>query len=289
MSYAAAWRLKLAATHREADALHALDPERVLDREIGHLEQRLARSRRRLVDAQAHRAAHHQLGELLGGGLGGRQRRDDSSLPHHRDDVRHPADLAKLVRDEQDSFALAAQRPENPEEVVGLGGRQDGGRLVEDQDAGAPVQRLEDLDALALTHREIGHAGVGVDLQVVFAAQTLELGARPRQGRLEAKAALRAEDDVFEGGERLHEHEVLVDHADPGGERVLGAPNARGLTPYEDLAAVRLVVAVQDAHQGGLAGAVLTDDAVDRAGAHGERHVTVRVNVAEPLVDTPQL
>src|SRR4029453_7423545 len=77
--------------------------------------------------------------------------------------------------------------------------------------------------------------------------------------------------------------------ADPGSERVLGAPDGGGLAPHEDLAAVGLVVAVQDAHQGGLAGAVLADDAVDRTRAHRERHVTVGVNVAEPLVDPPEL
>src|SRR4030095_11683255 len=73
-----------------------------------------------------------------------------------------------------------------------------------------------------------------------------------------------------------------VHHAEPGSERVLGAPDGGGLAPHEDLAAVGLVVAVQDAHQGGLAGAVLADDAVDRTRAHRERHVTVGVNVAEP-------
>src|SRR5207249_9859599 len=44
-----------------------------------------------------------------------------------------------------------------------------------------------------------------------------------------------------------------------------------------------------DAHQGRLAGAVLADDAVDRARSHDERDVPVRVDVAKPLVDTPQL
>ena len=50
------------------------------------------------------------------------------------------------------------------------------------------------------------------------------------------------------------------------GLRMRGRPAA-----HEDLAPVGPVVAVEDAHQGGLAGAVLADDAVDRAGPDRQR------------------
>jgi len=43
------------------------------------------------------------------------------------------------------------------------------------------------------------------------------------------------------------------------------AADNRRPAAYEDLASVGLVVAVQDPHQGRLAGTVLADDAVDRA------------------------
>ena len=65
------------ASHREGHPLHARDTEGVLDHEIRDLEHGLARRARRLVHAEADRAAHHQLGELGGRRLGRGQRRDD--------------------------------------------------------------------------------------------------------------------------------------------------------------------------------------------------------------------
>ena len=218
----------LAPPHREADALDALDPERVLDHEVRHLEHRLARPGRRLVHAQAHLAADHQLGELLGRRLGRGQRRDDLALAHDGHDVGDLADLAQLVRDEHHGLALVPEGPQDAEEVVGLLGREDGGRLVEDQEVGAPVERLQDLHALALAHAEVGDARVGVDLEVVLAAQALELGAGARQPRPEPEAALDAEHDVLQDRERLHQHEVLVHHADPGARASWGLRMAAG-------------------------------------------------------------
>src|SRR3546814_11939782 len=57
----------------------------------------------------------------------------------------------------------------------------------------------------------------------------------------------------------------------------------------EDLAAVGLVEAVEDAHQRRLAGAVLADDAVDGSGLHRQADVAVRLHRAEGLADVAQL
>ena len=208
-------------------------------------------------------------------------------MTHHGDDVRGVADLAELVRDEEHRLALAAERGEDAEELVGVLGSQDRRRLVEDEQVGASVEGLEDLDALAMADAEIGDARVGVDLQVVLAAEPHELGARPAHPGAEQEAAFDAEHHVLEHREWLDEHEVLVHHADPGCERILRAPDDRRLAAHEDLAAVRLVVAVEDAHQGRLAGAVLAHDAVNRPGPDDERDVAVGVHRAEPLVDPP--
>src|SRR6185436_16123747 len=56
-----------------------------------------------------------------------------------------------------------------------------------------------------------------------------------------------------------------------------------------DLAAIGAVIAVEDVHQGRLAGAVLADDAVDRALGDAERHIPVGMNRTEPLVDADGL
>ncbi len=88
--------------------------------------------------------------------------------------------------------------------MVSLLRRQDGRRLVEDENVRAAVERLQDLDALAVSHAEIPDACVWVDLEVIVAAQARELGARSAHPGAEPEAALHTEHHVFEHRERLH-------------------------------------------------------------------------------------
>ena len=62
--------------------------------------------------------------------------------------------------------------------MIGLGRRQHAGRLVEDQDFGAAIERLQDLDALLQADRQFLDDRIGIDLQAVFALQPLQLRAR---------------------------------------------------------------------------------------------------------------
>ena len=63
--------------------------------------------------------------------------------------------------------------------MVGLGRRQHAGRLVEDQDLGAAIERLEDFDALLQADRQFLDDGVGIDLQPVFALEALAVRSAP--------------------------------------------------------------------------------------------------------------
>ena len=107
--------------------------------------------------------------------------------------------------------------------------------------------------------------------------------------RLQQRAALDAEHDVLQHRERLDQHEVLVHHADAGRDRRVGGVDGGLLAVDADRAGIGLVEAVEDRHQGRLAGAVLADDAVDRALGDGEVDVLVGVDRAEALVDADQL
>ncbi len=107
--------------------------------------------------------------------------------------------------------------------MVGLLRRQHGGRLVEDQDARAAVERLQDLDPLLQADRQVADERVGIDVEPVLARQARQLGAGRREAARQQRAALGAEHDVLEHGEVVDQHEVLVDHADAGGDRVARA------------------------------------------------------------------
>ena len=173
--------------------------------------------------------------------------------------------------------------------MVGLLRREDTGGLVQDQDVGAAEQGLEDLDPLLHAHRQLRDRGVEVDLQPVVALERLDLGPGAGDAALQGDATLGAQQQVLQDGERLDQHEMLVDHADAGLDRILRAANGPLLPVDQDLAAVGLVEAVEDVHQRRLAGAVLADDAVDRAGRDDEVDRPVGVDGAEPLVDAAQL
>ena len=279
----------LAGAHVEGDVVDHGDAARILDRQVLHRKLDRAGMGLALLDAQQHAAADHQLGELLDGGLRGLARRHHRALAHDRHVVGDRHDLAQLVGDQHDRLALLLELLEDAEQVVGLGRRQHAGRLVEDQDLGAAIERLENFDALLQADRQLLDDGVGIDFQPVFALEPLQLGARLGDARLEQRLALGAEDDVLQHREILDQHEMLVDHADAERDGVVGRVDRHRLAADADLAAVGLVEAVEDRHQRRLAGAVLADDAVDRAALDFEVDVAVGMDRAKALVDADQL
>ena len=111
---------------------------------------------------------------------------------------------------------------QDAEQVVGLGRRQHAGRLVEDQDVGAAVERLQDLDPLLQADRRARRRWRRDRPRARNRARAAAARARAcGDAAVEDDAALGAEHDVLEHGEGLDQHEVLVDHADAGGDRVL--------------------------------------------------------------------
>src|SRR5262249_30622384 len=100
---------------------------------------------------------------------------------------------------------------------------------------------------------------------------------------------LRTQDDVLQHGERGDEHEVLMHHADAELQRYAWVSDHRRPPLPEHLAGVGLIQAVQDAHQRGLAGAVLAHQSVDLPGADAQRDAVVGEDPGKPLGDLPEL
>ena len=117
-----------------------------------------------------------------------------------------------------------------------------------------------------------------------------QLPACARKVELERAERPRAEHDVLQHRQAFGEREVLVHHADAGLER--GLRRARRQRPqravragHADRALVGHVVAEQDVHQRGLAGAVLAEQREDLAAAQLEVDRLVGDERAEALVD----
>ena len=231
--------------------------------------------------------ADHQAGELVAVGVA-RSRRSPTRRPWRRTRTRSETAITSRSLWEMKTIERPSRHgeAERAEERLGLLRRQHGGRLVEDEDAGVAVERLQDLDPLALADGEVGDAGVGVDLEAEAARRGRAMRAR---GVAEAEAPERAgaEHDVLEHGEVVGEGEVLVHHADAGRER--GARLAGRERAAHDLDGARVgdVVAEEDVHQRRLAGAVLAEKRDDLALVQGEADAVVGERAAPKRLVMP--
>ena len=93
-------------------------------------------------------SADHQLGQVGFVGRAWDPLADDPAAPDHRDPIGDLEDLVELVADEDDRVPVGRQTAQDREDLLGLLWGEDGGRLVEDEDARLAVERLEDLDPL---------------------------------------------------------------------------------------------------------------------------------------------
>ena len=115
-------------------------------------------------------------------------------MAQHRDAVGDREHLAQLVGDEHDRLALIDEAADDAEELVDLTRREHGRRLVEDQDVGFAEERLQQLDALLLTDRQVLDPGVRIDEEPVLLAQSLMRVARGVEVEHRSAAQLVAED-----------------------------------------------------------------------------------------------
>ena len=143
-------------------------PRSSIDVDVLELQQRLAGRARLLLDAQHDVAADHHPRQRRLVGAGGLDRADRLAAPQHGDAVGDLEHLVQLVRDEDDRGPVVAQPAQHLGQLGGLLRGQDRGRLVEDEDARAAIQRAQDLHALLLADRDVGYARVGIDAQAML-------------------------------------------------------------------------------------------------------------------------
>ena len=175
-------------------------------------------ARRRLSDGGADR----KLGQFVGRGRARIEHRDGSPAAHHRDPVGERGHLAKLVGDQHDGGATGGERPHRGEKAHSLLVGEDRRRLVEDEDAGARQQHLDDLDPLLLRNRQLVDAAAGIDRKAELGGLGRDLSLDLAKTRCETPAPI-GEQHVFGDGERPHQLELLVHHSDAASHRIARA------------------------------------------------------------------
>ena len=167
-------------------------------------------------------------------GFRGVDRVDHAAVAQHRHPVADLHHLVQLVGDEDDRQPAIRQAAQQVQQLHGLLRREHGRRLVEDEQVRAVVHRLEDLDALLLAHGQVLDERVRVDLEAQLRAELTDaLGHLVHVAQHRPRLVL-AQDDVLRDGERGHEHEVLVHHADAVLDRVFGRVNRERLALVRD-------------------------------------------------------
>ena len=243
----------------------------------------------RLVDLEAHGTANHHLGQVL---LTDRLRitlADDPPGTQDVDPVRDREDFVQLVSDEDDGFAGVAQGSHDLEEVLDLLRCQDGGWFVEDEDVCRPEQNLEDLHALLQANGQVLDQRVRVDLQPVFLIDLADLSASGIEVKIvEPPGGLDAQHHVLGHGEDGNEHEVLVHHANAGGDGLSGALERDLLAVDQNRALVGVVEPAEHVHKGRLAGTVLTQQAQHLAAADGQVDLRIGDNRTKTLGNAAQ-
>jgi hypothetical protein len=278
-------RHDLAGAHLEGHVVEDTGAVQPLD-----LEDRGADVGRGLREQVAHLAADHQRDDLVDVGLGGGPGGDVLPVAHDRDRVAEREHLVEPVRDEHQGTALVTQAACDGEQPLDLDPAQRGGRLVHDQDPGVERDGLGDLDDLLVRDREAQRLAPRVDVHPEAGEESLRLGVH--RAAVDAPAGpeqLTAHEDVLGDREVGEERRLLVDHRDAGGLRLRGAREVGGLAVEQHLAGVQAVHAGHDLDQGGLAGAVLPDERVDRPALDDEGARPQREDRPEGLAHVPQL
>ena len=232
-----------------------------------------------VADHQPHQLALRQPGDLA--------RRDQAPVAHDGDAVGDGEDLLQAVRDVEDEQAARLQRADDAEELLLLGQRQHGGRLVEDEDAGvggerrAPARRS--WRSATLSVRDRARRGRGGCRSASASRRAPRAAPRAIDAGRAAPANSRPRKMLSATVSSRDRAELLVDDADAGGARVGGrregdrprpsrriAPALAGKTP------ARMFISVD------LPAPLAPTDGVDLAGFGGEVHMVERQHSGKP-------
>ena len=179
----------------------------------------------------------HQLGRAHIGGGGGVG--DDSAFSKDGDPVGDLEDLFQPMRNEDERLAALGQEPHHIKQPVDLVRRKRGGGLVEDDDFGVDRHRLQDLDHLPLTRREIAQRRAQRQMPALTELLEQGVGARGEltPGNPAGRAKLR-QVDIFEHAQIRRQARLLHHHRDAGADRLARRGEARRRAEEPNFAAI---------------------------------------------------
>ena len=209
-------------------------------------------------------------------------------MSQHGNAMRHANHFSEFVADENDGQTLRNHLREGVEQGFAFLRREHGGGLIQNQDARAAIQRLQNFHALAFAHTQARHLGIGIDHQSKLLRHRHQLLARSGAVRDGRPQRLGAEQHVVEHGEVVGEREVLVHHADARRQCRARIARWQHFAMHADAALVGHVVTEKNRHQRRFARAVLAQKREHLARAKRERDVVIGRQRPEALGDVAE-
>ena len=158
-------------------------------------------------------------------------------------------------------------------------------RLVENEDAGLSIERFENFNALSFTDREIADAGIRVNCETEIARELFDLTPNRCPASATGKKWLGPESNIVHHRQIVCQREVLVNHADSGGERRTRITGRQGPTKYFDTALIGNVMAEENIHQRGFSSAVFTKQRKNLTLSQGEVDIRIGGQRAKAFCD----
>ena len=255
----------------------------IAHRQVVHTDPRAGIHRLRPLDGQRYRMADQQVGHFLRVGILREHIAHVGAFTKHGHTVRQLLYLVHLMGDDHDGLAVVAHVAQDPEQFFRFLRGQDGGGLVQDQNVGPAVEHFDDLHRLFLGHGHVVDLLVGIQIETVLPAKVVD--ALRHLLDVEASLFLQPQSHVFRRGQHVDQFKVLVDHADPVLERILGGSNDHFLAVDVDLAGIREIDTCQHVHQCGFSTAVLAQDRQDLSGVNIQLRILVGDHRSEDFGD----
>ncbi len=175
------------------------------------------------------------------------------------------------MRDIEDRLSLRLQPSQDPEESFELVRAEHGRGLIHDNDLGVERERPGDLGPVAPRRREPADLAANVEVEIECSHQFPCLPKKlPPVYESQTRMRQAAQEDVFCNRQGGSERRVLVHDCDAELHRMVRTLDLNRIAGEVKRAAVRANGAANDVHQRRLAGAVLADERVNLAEAHGK-------------------
>ncbi len=156
------------------------------------------------------------------------------------------------MADEGNRFTLRGHSFERFDQFIGFLGGQDGGWLIHNENICAPIKNFQDLDTLLLANGELPNFGSRINVDAELFCQITDLLVILFEIKSKA-GCIKTDDDIFGHGLIFDQHKVLMDHANPIGNRIPWRIETNFFSIDANFTRLRFIEPGEHIHEGALA------------------------------------